>query len=48
MGYLELDIEGCGVVVPKRGVLVVQDSDERKGDVCVACLELMFYFTCRL
>ena len=34
VGYLELDIEVCGVVVPKRGVLVVKDSDERKGDVC--------------
>ena len=34
MGYVELDIELCGVVVPKRGVLVVKDSGERKGDVC--------------
>ena len=34
VGYLELDIEVCGVVVPKRGVLVVKDNDERKGDVC--------------
>ena len=34
VGYLELDIEVCGVVVPKRGVLVVKDSGERKGDVC--------------
>ena len=34
MGYVELDIELCGVVVPTRGVLVVKDSGERKGDVC--------------
>ena len=34
VGYVELDIELCGVVVPKRGVLVVKDSGERKGDVC--------------
>ena len=34
MGYLELDIELCGVVVPKRGVLVVKDSGERKSDMC--------------
>ena len=34
MGYIELDIEVCGVVVPKREVLVVKTSGERKGDVC--------------
>ena len=33
VGYLELGIELCGLVVPKRGVLVVKDSEERKGDV---------------
>ena len=34
VGYIELDIEVCGVVVPKRGVIVVNDSGERKGDMC--------------
>ena len=34
VGYLELDIEVCGVVVPKRGVLVVKDSEHKNADVC--------------
>ena len=34
VGFNERDIEVCGVVVPKRGVLVVKDRDERKCDVC--------------
>ena len=34
VGYFELDIKVCGVVLPNRGVLVVKDSGERKGDVC--------------
>ena len=34
VGYVKLDVEVCGVVVPRRGILVVKDSEHRTTGVC--------------
>ena len=34
IGYLELDVEVCGIVVPKRGVLVMSKREQGNTEVC--------------
>ena len=34
IGYLELDVEVCGIVVPKRGVLAMSKREQGNAEVC--------------